>query len=214
MNEPSSYLEAALAVLRAHGKPMHYESIAGIAVKLGYLETTSPNCDIAMSSVMSKDIRENPSSHFAKAGRGIYKLKPSGLRCLSVPEEYNKRVRNLQYGLKAKRSLTVLRKGLFILQQARKRAEECRTVVLSYDGTFAKVDFYQMIEESKGYIKTVGIVYEQTDRDIVVGFEGIQRSLSLPSVACAVHAALELLQSAVSLGIGENRICIVERGRC
>lgn len=214
MTGKSSYLDAALIVMQAHGKAMHYESIAALAVKLGYLATASPNCGIAMSSAISREIRENPNSHFAKVAPGVYKLKPSGLSCLLVPADYRFRVRNLQEHLGAKKSITVLRKGLFLLQQVRRRAEGADVVVLSYRGRSIRLDVPELLEEAENYIDAEGVVYERANRDIVFGLESIQRSLGLRFVASAVYAAVGLLEKAVSLGISESGICKVEGVKC
>lgn len=68
------YLSAARAVLARADRPIHYEQITAIALKLGLLSSTSANPEIAMSSMLSADIRVNRHSIFAKERRGVYKL--------------------------------------------------------------------------------------------------------------------------------------------
>ena len=214
MRGSSSYLDAALAVLREHGKPMHYESIADLAVKLGLLTTTATNYQIAMSSALSKDIRENANSPFAKSGNGLYMLKPSTLSRLLIPIEHDARIRNLEDQLGARKRIIVLRKALFLLQRTCERTRRDHAVILRHNGMSVKVDFCQVVQDARRYSKMDGAVHEQVNREIVVGLERIKRRLSLPSVVCAIHVALELLQHAADLGISENRICTVEAGRC
>lgn len=214
MRGSSSYLDAALAVLREHGKPMHYESIADIAVKLGFLTTTATNYQIAMSSALSKDIRKNTNSPFAKSGSGLYMLKPSSLSRLLVPVEHSVRIRSLQDQLRAKKRIIVLRKALFLLQRACERTGRDHAVILGHNGMSVEVDLCQVVQDARKYSKMGGVVHEQVNREIVIGLERIKRRLSLPSIMCVIHVALELLQHAADLGLSENRICTVETSKC
>ena len=214
MRGSSSYLDAALAVLSGHGKAMHYESIADLAVRLCLLTTTASNYKIAMSSALSKDIRENANSPFAKAGNGLYMIKPSNLARVLVSEEHGARIRTLQSQLGARKRVIVLRKALFLLQQAYERTGLDRAVILRHDGRSVKVDFSQVIRDARKHSKIDKSIHEEVDREIVIGLDDIKRRLSLPSPPCAIHAALELLQHAADLGISENRICKVEADKC
>ena len=214
MRGSSTYLDAAVEVLRVHGKPMHYGSIADLAVRLRLLKTTATNSRIAMSSALSKDIRENVNSRFAKAGNGIYMIKPSSIARIPVSEEHGARIRSLQDQLGARKRIVVLRKALFLLQQAYERGGFDRAVILRHDGTSVKVNFSQVIQNSKRHSMSDITMDEEVDREFVIGLEYIKRRLSLPSAPCAIHAGLELLQHAADLGISENRICNVEAGRC
>ena len=211
MNGSSSYLNAAHSVLRIHRKPMHYESIAALALKLGLLETTSSNCRVTMSSVLSKDIRENADSRFAKVSRGIYRLRPSSCSSLLVPRGYSTQICGLQNQLGATNQVAVLRKALFLLQQAIVQTKHSPTIILKHSGKFVEIDFHQLIEDVK---EIDGEVYEQFDHNFVAGLEVAVQRLSLPSTACALLVGLNLLRHAITLGLSERRACIVEASRC
>lgn len=68
------YLSAAQTVLARLDQPMHYENITEIALKLGLLSSANKTPEIAMSSILSADIRTNSSSVFAKERPGVYRL--------------------------------------------------------------------------------------------------------------------------------------------
>ena len=78
MPNEGRYISAAQAVLARLNRPMHYEQITAVALKLGLLDSTGEKPEIAMSSILSGDIRTNSSSVFAKERRGVYKLVRRG----------------------------------------------------------------------------------------------------------------------------------------
>ena len=211
MSGSSSYINAAHSVLWMHRKPMHYQAITTLALKLGLLETTSSNCEVAMSSILSKDIRENSLSFFAKVSPGIYKLKSSSHSSFPVPKRYATQIRNLQSQLGAINRKVVLRKALFLLQQSCTQAKYARAITLKHAGKSVEIDFHQLIKDAR---KENGAVPEQFDHDFVIGIEAVKQKLSLPSAACALMAGLDLLQHAATLGISGKRICTVEVSRC
>lgn len=55
---------------------MHYTQIASVALQLELLEHKSKSVEVSVSSLISKDIRYNPSSPFVKKRPGIYALTP------------------------------------------------------------------------------------------------------------------------------------------
>ena len=73
--QQGSYLWCAKAVLMRVGSPMHYESITKYAIDVGLLDTEGQTPEIAMSSILSGDIRSNPRSPFRKTGAGVYSLR-------------------------------------------------------------------------------------------------------------------------------------------
>ncbi|MQF70467.1 hypothetical protein FIL92_00575 [SAR202 cluster bacterium AD-812-D07_MRT_10900m] len=69
------YLDAAISVLRHIGKPMHYGQITDIAVKMGYLQTTARNPEIAMSTTLSAQSQASSHAQIAKVRPGVYELR-------------------------------------------------------------------------------------------------------------------------------------------
>ena len=70
----SQFLTAAYEILTQAGRPMHYSHITSIARRLGILQSRSKIPAIAMSSLLSQDIRKNPKSNFIRKRPGVYAL--------------------------------------------------------------------------------------------------------------------------------------------
>ena len=51
---------------------MHYTQITATALRLGILQSESKTIEVAMSSLLSEDIRTNPHSPFIRKRRGVY----------------------------------------------------------------------------------------------------------------------------------------------
>ena len=68
------FLSVAYAVLSQAGRPMHYTQITSVGLRLGILRSASASPEIAMSSMLSHDIRTNSESLFVKERRGVYAL--------------------------------------------------------------------------------------------------------------------------------------------
>ena len=75
----NQFLKAAYEVLSRAHRPMHYTQIASVGRHLGVLQSYSASIEIAMSSMLSSDIRTNPDSRFARERPGVYTLSPKGL---------------------------------------------------------------------------------------------------------------------------------------
>ena len=73
----SQFLSAAHEILSKAGRPMHYTQIASAAKRLGILESRSQTAEVAMSSLLSEDIRKNPNSRFVRKRPGVYSLAAS-----------------------------------------------------------------------------------------------------------------------------------------
>ena len=66
------FLEAALAVLREEGKPLHWTVIQDLALKRGYLDPfTQPGIRQALLAALSRAAREGT---LKREGKGVYRL--------------------------------------------------------------------------------------------------------------------------------------------
>lgn len=86
MHKQGMYLGAAVEVLGRIGRPMHYESITRAAIALGILDSTSKSPEIAMSSLLSEDIKSNTRTVFAKVRPGVYRLASQRTRSSQLVE--------------------------------------------------------------------------------------------------------------------------------
>ena len=210
MRSSVSYLDAAAAVLRSHGKPMHYESIANLAAKLGLLHGEASHYQTAMSSALSRDIRENRGSLFVREGRGLYRLRGSSF--LELTGDDGQRIDRFEARLGVGSRLVVLRKALFLLQQASERVGAGSACALRCCGGCVEVDFRAIVRRASGLggHGRWSTVQERVDREILAGVESHRRRLRVPANACVVYAGLELLEHAIALGISVNDTCSVE----
>ncbi len=70
-------LEAAVRVLEEQGEPLHWTVIQDIALQRGYLDPfTQRDIRKRLLAVLSEAARR-PDGPVAKAGRGVYALRPS-----------------------------------------------------------------------------------------------------------------------------------------
>ena len=66
------YLEAAMAVLREEGKPLHWTVIQDLALKRGYLDPfTQPDIRKHLVAALSSALR---CGALVKDGKGVYRL--------------------------------------------------------------------------------------------------------------------------------------------
>lgn len=70
---PTTYLDAAYAILRRHNAPLHYESIAARALEQGLIKPTGRTPAATMGSRLYTDTKLE-GSRFARAGRGLFEL--------------------------------------------------------------------------------------------------------------------------------------------
>lgn len=70
---PTTYLEAAYAILRGHNAPLHYENIAARALEQGLIKPTGRTPAATMGSRLYTDTKQE-GSRFARAGRGLFEL--------------------------------------------------------------------------------------------------------------------------------------------
>lgn len=208
MRSSISYLDAAAAVLRSHGKPMHYESIADLAVKLGLLHGETSHYQTAMSSALSRDIRENPGSSFVREGRGLYRLR--GCIYLEVTRDDSQRIRRFEAKLGVGSCLVVVRKALFLLKQASEGVGAGSACVLRCGRRCVEVDFRAIVRRATGLGERGTTIRQRVDREILAGVELHRRRLNFPVDACVVYAGLQLLEHAIALGISVNDTCSVE----
>lgn len=113
------FLKAATEMLSRTGKPMHYETITTLALKLRILVSNSRTPEVTMSTTLSREAANYPQSAIKKVRRGVYELLPRALanteigdfRCLGG------RVNRLISELRCNNEITVLRRALHILRQ-------------------------------------------------------------------------------------------------
>lgn len=108
----NQYLTAASEILAKVGRPMHYESIADLAIKLGLLKTRCKTPHTAMRTQLNRDIAENPNSNFFRKAPGIYKA-----RGLLVPTWVFTLISNLQKNLGMQNRVAVLRRSLHLYRR-------------------------------------------------------------------------------------------------
>ena len=69
------FLDAAVAVLREQGKPLHWTVIQDIALQRGYLDPfTQTDIRRRLLAALSEGAR-NPDGPVFKSGRGVYALR-------------------------------------------------------------------------------------------------------------------------------------------
>lgn len=69
------FLDAAVAVLREQGKPLHWTVIQDIALQRGYLDPfTQPEIRRRLLAALAGAARR-PDSPVVKAGRGVYAVR-------------------------------------------------------------------------------------------------------------------------------------------
>ncbi len=76
-----TYLEAAYAILKQSGKPLHYKEITRRALEQGLIEPRGLTPEATMGSRLYTDTKQE-GSRFVRAGRGLFGLaewEPSGL---------------------------------------------------------------------------------------------------------------------------------------
>ena len=98
-----SFTDAAEAVLRSSGEPMHYAAIAQLAIEQGLVSTEGRTPATSMNVMINTDIRARQSRdeppRFVRVGTGLYGLAEPMPQDLGTEiEEHNNEVRK---GLKA-----------------------------------------------------------------------------------------------------------------
>lgn len=69
------YLDAAVEVLKEHGKPLHWTVIQDVALQRGYLDPFTQK-DIRKHLIAAlAAAAKQPNGPLAKAGRGVYALR-------------------------------------------------------------------------------------------------------------------------------------------
>lgn len=122
MISKGAYLSAAEAVLRRVGRPMHYTSIAKLAIRLRLLVTNSVQPEIAMSTTISADIADNPNTIFKRERPGVYSLREDEAASF-LGETYLcsallERVASLRVLLGATSDLALVRRSLYLFSRA------------------------------------------------------------------------------------------------
>lgn len=131
----NKYLVAARDLLIRFGKPMHYITIASAAIKLGLLESKGSTPEISMSSVLSKDVANNPNSIFKKVRAGVYDIIP-GVKLGFEITNYNNigvRIAKLSRQIGFRNELAVIRRSLFLLKRAYEYAENDMKITICND---------------------------------------------------------------------------------
>lgn len=131
----NKYLHAARDLLIRFGKPMHYKTITSTAMKLGLLETEGMNPEIAMSSILSRDVANNPNSLFKKLKEGVYDIVP-GARIGNEIINYNKigiRISELVKQTGIRNELMVVRRALFLLKRGFEYAGDDKKITIGND---------------------------------------------------------------------------------
>ena len=72
MKHKMTYLEAAISVLSATKRPMHYEQVAKVALGKGLIHTNSSNLFISFGSMLNREARLNPNSRVRKLRPGVF----------------------------------------------------------------------------------------------------------------------------------------------
>ena len=107
---------------------MHYTQIAQSANHLGLTRSTGTNVAISFSSVLSKDIRTNPSSPFVKKARGIYGLSPARITNPKTPSLessiYSEQVERLKLQAGLTDDTALARKALYFAGRSLDTAAE------------------------------------------------------------------------------------------
>ena len=115
---PQSWLEAARIVLRRHGRPLHYTTIADAAFKMRLLpcETLNPR---QMSIALSADIRKTAGSDFRRVRPGVYELAEHTNTGSPIGSYHSlgHRVRDLTTSLAMSRVEPVLNRALWVTRQ-------------------------------------------------------------------------------------------------
>ncbi|MCG8608101.1 winged helix-turn-helix domain-containing protein, partial [bacterium] len=107
------YLRAAKEVLLQYGKPMHYQTLTRMAMKTGHLDTNAQYPEVAMSTILSNDIRKNPNSIFKKERLGVFALSDT-LRNITEYRQFGNRVLQLSQALGLPEKLSVVKRALYV----------------------------------------------------------------------------------------------------
>jgi len=74
-----TFLEAAAAVLRGEGKPLHYREITRLAIEAGMLNTAGKTPEDTMSARLYVDIAEHGRRSAFRRDAGVISLREWGL---------------------------------------------------------------------------------------------------------------------------------------
>lgn len=148
MISKGAYLSAAEAVLRRVGRPMHYTSIAQLAIRLRLLTTNSVQPEIAMSTTISADIADNPSTVFKRERPGVYSLREdektpsedSAFLCTALTEK----IASLRVVLTAASDLAVVRRSIYLFSRALQLSSPNGPVQFSGEGGSVELDPRQL----------------------------------------------------------------------
>ena len=113
------FLNSAKALLSRTGKPMHYETITNLALKLGVLESSSRTPEVIMSSTLSREAAKHPQSDIKKVRPGVYELLPGASISPEIGDSHclGARVHALLGKLTCVNELAILRRAFYILRQ-------------------------------------------------------------------------------------------------
>ena len=117
------YLKAAYEVLLKSQRPMHYSSIVQVAMHLGLLKPGTAFPEIAMCSLLSRDIRTNDTSRFRKIKEGVFALSDgvASEKDLSDYHLLGKRVPVIMLKLKLIHPVFVIKKSLYLLKTVKEQ---------------------------------------------------------------------------------------------
>jgi hypothetical protein len=217
----NKYLEAAAAILSQTKSGMHYQAITDAAIRQGLLQTRGRTPDIAMSSILSREVAENPHGRFRRIRPGVYGIRSS----VAALQSFSPRPTIAQHRLDhACRDLHLsrivgARRGLRILREAVALAlnAECSPKLVGTDEILLELEtpirLHSILEP---WLTVIGNPLDATAdarsalREISRSSttRGLQRQLQWDSPGWVVNAAVELLDAAANLRNNDRSICL------
>ena len=212
------FLSAAYNVLSRAGRSMHYTQITSVAVQLGLLNSGNENAEIAMSSLLSQDIRTNQDSLFAKKRPGVYMIADSSVttsHCTTEDHAFQEvpfdQLRD-RTGLSG--TFEVFNKALYLTVRTLDISANSRKVVYrSVNGNqFIEFRVSDLVDEfhrdNAGSALPTRVVQR---RDIIVRSLAIASRLSIGNPQIGIRIALFLLDLAMDV-VGQGRLLVIESG--
>lgn len=207
----NQYMTAASEILAKAGRPMHYESIAELAVRLGLLKTKCKTPHTAMRNQLNRDIVINPNSIFFQKASGVYEA-----RGLLVPSWVLGMTANLQKKLQLQSEYAVLRRALHLYRRTLDLFEDEKHVRMIGDmreidiqelSVGAVVDYADQLDDSLPYYwllivsgyRTVGCLKLPPDlRNLAIRLQGRSGHKSMSEIFQLCIILIEIAYNLIS----------------
>ena len=210
------FLTAAYEILTQAGTSMHYSQITAAALQLGILKSNSKTAAIAMSSLLSQDIRKNPKSNFLRKRPGVYALS-------EIPEVASRRptsetssratfLERLKYRTSLANTSLVLNKALYLANRTIDIAGPMKSLTYRSLSGSSSIDIQlpDLVKEciTEKYCGNVGIG-DDTNLHRISRLNQVATRLALKDYRVAVQVALFLLDLALDLS-GQDDVIGIE----